>query len=362
MRRLLFALVVGLTLFQPLFHNQAVEASPRLVSAEARKGYQPEIGKGWQEAVVHVADPKPWIAFFTEDAGWKVASQGLIDPAILQAWQLPSGVTGQEVLLVNPGDGKGWVRLISLKGIASEPIRPAAQAWDPGGYFSLMTRSRQAKAIYDKAIARGWTAYNSPQEFTFGGVKLANVVIRGPDGVNVSIYERLEPKLEGWETTRGISRVFNVMTMVKDFEAERAFFQEGLGFGAWFIGNYEDKVPVATNFGLPVNLSVQIPRRSGILWESQSEDGRVELMRFVGLEGVDHASRARYANRGIVALRLPVANLDAWIGRVRARQIEVHASANPVDLAPYGKVRLAWVQSPNGGIVEAFEVLPVSPR
>jgi hypothetical protein len=327
------------------------------LSATARS-VQPEIGKGWQEAVVHVADPEPWVSFFIADAGWKVASRGHIDPQILQSWGLATTVTGNEVLLVNPGDSKGWIRLVTLKGIASEPIRPAAQAWDPGGWFSLMTRSRDATALYQKAIARGWTAYNSPQEFSFGGVQLRNVVIRGPDGVNVSIYERLVPKLEGWETTKGISRVFNVMTMVKDFEAERAFFQDGLGFGAWFIGNYEDTVQVATNFGLPVNLSTQIPRRSGILWESQSEDGRVELMRFVGLEGVDHASRANFTNRGIVSLRLPVANLDAWVSNVRSKNIQVRQSGEPAQLAPYGRIKSAWVQSPNGGIVEAFEVLP----
>lgn len=322
------------------------------------KSVQPEIGKGWQEAVVHVADPAPWVAFFTEDAGWKVASRGRVDPMILKAWNLAPNVTGSEVLLVNEGDAKGWIRLVTLTGIASEPIRPAAQAWDPGGWFSLMTRSQDATTVYNKAIARGWTAYNSPQEFSFGGVQLRNVVIRGPDGVNVSIYERLVPKLEGWDTIKGISRVFNVMTMVKDFEAERAFFQDGLGFGAWFIGNYEDTKQVATNFGLPVNLSTQIPRRSGILWESQSEDGRVELMRFIGLEGVDHAPRARFTNRGIVALRLPVANLDAWVNKVRSKNIQVHVAAGPAQLAPYGRVKLAWVQSPNGGIVEAFEVLP----
>ncbi len=322
------------------------------------KPVQPEIGKGWQEVLVHVSDPAPWVTFFTEDAGWKVASRGRIDPNILKAWKLPPSVTGTEVLLMNEGDGKGWVRLVTLKGVTSVPIRPAAQAWDPGGWFSLMTRSRDATTIYNKAIARGWTAYNSPQEFSFGGVQLRNVVIRGPDGVNVSIYERLVPKLEGWETIKGISRVFNVMTMVKDFEAERAFFQEGLGFGAWFIGSYEDMTPVATNFGLPVNLSTQIPRRSGILWESQSEDGRVELMRFDGLEGVDHAPRASFANRGIVALRLPVANLDAWALKVREKGIQVTTSDQASRLQPYGRVKTAWVQSPNGGIVEAFEVLP----
>jgi hypothetical protein len=317
----------------------------------------PVTGQGWQEAVVHVADPEPWVAFLTQDGGWRVMSRGRIDGSVIAAWNLPKTVTGTEILLGNPGDSKGWVRLVTLAGIASEPIRPAAQAWDPGGWFSLMTRSRDATAIYNKAIARGWTAYNSPQEFSFGGVALKNVVVRGPDGVNIAIYERLSPKLEGWDTIKGISRAFNAMTMVKDFEAERRFFQDGLGFGAWFIGNYEDKVAVATNFGLPVNLSTSVPRRSGILWESVGEDGRVELMRFVGLEGVDQSARASFANRGIISVRIPVADLSAWIARARAQNIVVNAAAEPVTLPPYGKVRHAWVQSPGGNIVEAFEIV-----
>lgn len=317
----------------------------------------PITGQGWQEAVVHVANPAPWVAFLTEDAGWKIKLRGRIDSSVIAAWNLPATVTGTEVLLFNPGDTKGWVRLVTLRGANSVPIRPAAQAWDPGGWFSLMTRSRDATAIYNKAIARGWTAYNSPQQFSFGGVALKNVVIRGPDGVNVAIYERLSPKLEGWETITGISRVFNVMTMVKDFEAERKFFQDGLGFGAWFVGNYEDQVPVATNFGLPVNLSTSIPRRSGILWESQGEDGRVEIMRFVALEGVDQSPRANFANLGIVSIRIPVANLAAWSARARTSGIVVNTSATPVRLPPYGMVRHAWVQSPGGEIVEAFEVV-----
>jgi catechol 2,3-dioxygenase-like lactoylglutathione lyase family enzyme len=342
--------VIALLLSVGLIGNQSA-AQPR------QSTFSPATGQGWQEAVVHVANPAPWVAFLTQDAGWRVKFRGRIDPSVIAAWNLPANVTGSEILLVNPGDTKGWVRLVTLDGIANQPIRPAAQPWDPGGWFSLMTRSRDATAIYDKAIARGWTAYNSPQEFSFGGVALKNVVIRGPDGVNIAIYERVSPKLEGWPTITGISRAFNVMTMVKDFEAERKFFQEGLGFGAWFVGNYEDQVPVATNFGLPVNLSTSIPRRSGILWESQGEDGRVEVMRFVGLEGVDQSARASFANRGIVSIRIPVASLAAWTARAQAHGIIVNASATPIRLPPYGMVRHAWVQSPNGGIVEAFEVL-----
>jgi catechol 2,3-dioxygenase-like lactoylglutathione lyase family enzyme len=332
----------------------ALTASP--AAALTPQVMRPVIGKGWQEAVVHVARIEEWVDFLTRDAGWEAAGRGDIDRSVIAAWGLGPSVRGTEIIVRNPGDTKGWVRLISLTGANSEPIRPAAQAWDPGGWFSLMTRSYDATAVYNKAIARGWTAYNSPQEFSFGGVALKNVVIRGPDGVNIAIYERLNPKLEGWGTIRGLSRVFNVMTMVKDFEAERIFFQEGLGFGAWFIGNYEDTTSVATNFGLPVNLSTTIPRRSGILWESQSEDGRVEIMRFVGLEGVDQSPRATFSNRGIVSVRLPVANLAAWSERARAKGINVRSTPGLVTIPPYGQVRHAWVRSPNGNLVEAFEM------
>jgi catechol 2,3-dioxygenase-like lactoylglutathione lyase family enzyme len=339
----------------------AVCAAP--LSASARE-VQAATGSGWQEALVHVADPAPFVAFLTQDAGWRVLHRGPVAPQMLAAWGLtPPGqpglaVRGREVLLANPGDAKGWVRLVTLDGVTSEPIRPAAQAWDPGGWYSIMTRSRDATAIYRAAIARGWTAANTPQEFTFGGVRLRNVVIRGPDGVNFAVYERITPLLEGWPTIRGLSRGFNAMTMVADFEAERRFFQEGLGFGAWFIGPYEDTGPTPTNFGLPVNLAPQVPRRSGILWEQPGEDGRVEIMRFEGLDGVDQSARASFANRGIVSVRIPVASLEAWTARAQAAGITVHSAPGPLVIRPYGPVRHAWVRSPGGAIVEAFEQLP----
>jgi hypothetical protein len=131
-----------------------------------------------------------------------------------------------------------------------------------------------------------------------------------------------------------------------------------LGLGAWFIGTYEDAGPTPTNFGLPVNLAPQVPRRSGILWESPGEDGRVELMRFEGLDGVDHSARAVFPNRGIIALRLPVADMAAWTARARAHGIEVLEAPGPVTVRPYGQVLLARVRSPNGCIIEAFQLLP----
>lgn len=352
MLRSLLTALAALTLLLLPQSGRADSSGPASIGADS---FRAATGTGWQEAVVHVADPEPFVAFLVRDGGWQEIGRGDIDPSVLRAWGLPETARGTEILLGNPGDDKGWIRLVTLSGVASEPIRPAAQAWDPGGWYSIMTRSRDAMQLYRAAINRGWTAANMPQEFTFGGVRLRNVVIRGPDGVNFAVYERLEPLLEGWPTLRGLSRGFNAMTMVQDFEAERRFFQDGLGFGAWFIGLYEDTQPVATNFGLPVNFATQVPRRSGILWEAPGEDGRVELMRFEGLEGVDQSSRASFANRGITSLRIPVASLDAWIARARAAGITVQVAGSPVSIAPYGLVRHAWVRSPNGCLVEAFE-------
>jgi hypothetical protein len=58
-----------------------------------------------------------------------------------------------------------------------------------------------------------------------------------------------------------------------------------------------------------------------------------------------------------VSIRIPVVNLDAWVNRARGHGIDVRVAAGLVRVAPYGRMRHAWVQSPNGGIVEAFEVV-----
>lgn len=327
--------------------TQEPSAAPAVFSAET--------GRGWQEAVVSVRDLAPIRDFMVEVAGYEVMETGPLEQAWLEAWGLPEEAGGAYALLRSPGKSVGWVRLVRFDGVEQQLIRPGAQAWDQGGLFSLMVRSNEAADVADAAHARGWSVFNQPQIFEFGPLTIKNVVVRLPDGVNLAVYSRVSPPVEGWDDLEGFSYPFNTMAMVHDIEAERAFFEDGLGFSPFWEGDYIDAGPVDTNFAMPDNLAPEIPRRTAILQQREGEDGRIELMEFVGLSGADFSNRARPPNLGIAGVRLPVADLDAVLARLESQGVTPAAGPVTWTLSPYGEVAWAAVRSPSGIVVELYE-------
>ena len=314
-----------------------------------------ETGRGWQEAVISVRAFAPTRDFMVETAGYEVIETGALDSAWLSAWGLPEAASGAYELLASPGKRVGWVRLVRFDGVEQTLIRPGAQVWDQGGLFSLMVRAQDAEDVMDAAHARGWSVFNQPQVFDFGGLIIKNVVVRLPDGVNLAVYSRVDPPIEGWTDLAGFSYPFNTMAMVHDIEAERRFFEQGLDFAPFWAGDYIDPEEVDTNFGLPDNLSDEIPRRTAILQQRPGKDGRIELMQFVGLSGRDFSDRARPPNLGLLAVRLPVDDLDLTLDRLAGLGFEPAAGPARSMRAPYGDLRWAAVRSPSGVIVELFE-------
>ncbi len=330
-------------------------AQPSRAAPSSDRGFIAEAGRGWQEALISVRDFAPTRDFMVEVAGYEVVGSGALDPAWLAAWSLPEGASGAYELLASPGKTVGWVRLVRFDGVDRDLMRPGAQVWDQGGLFSLMVRAEDAAEVMDAAHARGWSVFNQPQIFNFGGLVIKNVVVRLPDGANLAVYSRVDPPIEGWDDLEGFSYPFNTMAMVHDIEAERIFFEQGLGFSPFWAGDYLDPVEVDTNFALPDNLSDEIPRRTAILQQRPGEDGRIELMEFVGLSGQDFSARSRPPNLGILGVRLPVEDLDASLGRLAALGFEPAAGPGEGVLAPYGSIEWAAVRSPSGIIVELFE-------
>jgi hypothetical protein len=180
-------------------------------------------------------------------------------------------------------------------------------------------------------------------------------VVRLPDGANLAVYSRVDPPIEGWDDLAGFSYPFNTMAMVHDIDAERVFFEGGLGCSPFWAGDYIDPAEVDTNFALPDNLSDEIPRRTAILQQRPGEDGRIELMQFVGLSGQDFSERARPPNLGILGVRIAVDDLDASLMRLSALGFEPSAGPGRRVLSPYGEIYWAAVQSPSGILVELFQ-------
>ncbi|TVQ41084.1 MAG: hypothetical protein EA370_02715 [Wenzhouxiangella sp.] len=319
------------------------------------------LAEPWREAVISVRDPDSAARFFVEVGGFEELDRGQLGADEIDYWQLDAGAAGEFLLLRAANTDHGFLRLVRFDGVEQRPIRVGARAWDSGGYFSLMMRARDLDSVYDDALALGWMSESEPVRFDFGPSVLANVVLKGPDGINIALYERLEPPLdEFWQFER-LSQPFNAMQMVADIERADAFFTGVLGMTHFWAGDYLDPAPGPNNFGLPQNLTTEIPRSTRILQPKPGETGRLELMQFVGLDGRDLSERAKPPNLGILSVRYPVADDGAALADIESAGGSAWRGPAEIDLPPYGRVNIFAVRAPDAAIVEIFSPVDADP-
>lgn len=317
------------------------------------------LSEPWREAVLSVRDPHQAARLFLEIGGFEVVAQGRVDQRELVYWQLPAATKADFLLLRAPNTDHGFLRFVRFNGLDQTPIRVGARAWDTGGYYSLMMRAHQLDAVYAEALALGWLAESEPVQFNFPPSVLKNVVLKGPDGINIALYERLEPPLDGFWQFNRLSQPFNAMQMVADIDRADAFFTNVLGMSHFWAGDFLDPEPAPNNFGLPHNLTTTTPRRTRILQPRQGETGRLELMEFAGLSGRDLSERASPPNLGIVSVRYPVADLAASKAIIEAAGGVIWRGPMVLELPPYGTVEMLALRAPDGAIVELFAPMAV---
>lgn len=285
--------------------------------------------------------------------GWKRTDSGSVAAAELAMWQVPPVARARFERWCAPGATTGCMRFVRFSGVAQRPVRLAARAWDTGGIFSVMVRSDNLPALFDAAIKAGWWAESEPIRFTFGASDLKNVVLVGPHGFNIAVYERLSPPFTAFPVGR-ISQAFNAMHMMRDRKAARVFYEQVLGFDLVFDSNSEPKVPARSNFGVPFNYTTTVRRGAAALQPIKGETGRVELMQIEGFTGSDLSSHASPPNLGILMVRYPVRDLAAYRAEVERRGATIAYQAQTVPIAGLGRVSLFAVRDADGSLTEFY--------
>ncbi|MEQ8411731.1 MAG: VOC family protein [Erythrobacter sp.] len=314
----------------------------------------------WTEAVVSVTDLEESAAWLVDHGGWRKVASGMLDASEIAYWKLPSSVTGAFLRICAPQADEGCIRYVRFDGVEKQrPIRLAARPWDTGGIFSIMLRTEDARAAFDAAIARGWWAESQPYAFTFGGSDLVNVVIRGPHGVGYALYERKAPPFDGFPVGR-LSRGFNAMRMVRDQPISVAYYRDLLGFGVLFDAPFTDPEPRSNNFSVPANLATSLVRRAAALQPVlPGETGRVEVMEFEGFVGRDLSRHASPPNLGIVSLRYPVEDLEAYLEALAGRGLAPDYESDAVTIPGIGpelaKTAIAAFRDPDGNLTEFYD-------
>lgn len=321
-----------------------------------------DLDGGWKEAVTVVSDLEQWCHLADAVCGWTLAHRGPVDLRILSRWGLPDGATGEEALFHCGAEAQGFVRFIQLHAAGPQQrIRAGAMPWDTGGIFSLMVRSKDLNSVFETALDHGWTSVADPVTFEYNGLTLANVILRGPDGVSFGMYERVDPPLDGWDHITRMSQPFNCMQIVRNRDATRDFHRDALGFAAFVDNDSRHTEPQTSNFGIPRNITTHYETKAaimhprGVLDAKVRDNGRVELIEWNGLEGRDLADRAAPPNLGHMGLRWAVSDIKASAKRITDAGYNLESDIAQATLEPYGNVQMLGVRTPDGVLYEIFE-------
>ncbi len=315
--------------------------------------------RGWLEAVISVSDPAPMRRFVRDLAGWREQCAGAVRSELLDFYSAKpaAGTAPREWLISDASATPGLVRLIQFNDPDSQVIRAGAMPWDTGGIMSLMTRSNRSPEVYRAAQRQGWNAFNDLVVLNLPdtAVSLTNVIVRGPDAVSFSIYERLNPRMPDEPDLLRLRRPFNSMQSVRDIAVARRFYTEVLGFEIVNRGEFTNPVHAPNNFGTPANLVVSQPISFTIVGPRRDGPTQIELVQMPGVAGRDLAQRARPPNLGVLGLRFPVADLAALQARLAAHQWPIARGRTRLSLMPWGQVELLAVQAPDGAWLEFMQ-------
>jgi predicted enzyme related to lactoylglutathione lyase len=312
---------------------------------------------GFQELVISVEDTARLTRIFTDVMKWRAEPVADAPPEQFTAWHVPPGCTRIEQVLLRPtAESKGFVRLVRFHGAAQVHMRSSGRTWDTGGIFDFDAYVKDARTFYRDLQRHGCTAYGDPTDYEWGGFKVCEAVVQGPDGLCIGLlqpYGKVLIDLPDYGA--GMSRAFNSAQTVRDYDVSMAFYIQKLGWKVLVDTEVKDAVePGQQVLGIPMPLAKTVRRRVSIIHPEGTNDGSVELIAMEEIAGVDFADRCVAPNIGNLTLRFPVADARAYATEVKARGVDLYTAPMTLEIAPYGKVTLFSVRTPDGAILEFY--------
>jgi len=312
---------------------------------------------GWLEIVIGVQDVDTAAAPLLEHFGWRTLYRGKFDTHQKQAWSLPESETVQEHVIHVAETYGGFIRFVSFDDANPQRVRPEdAMPWDAGGIWLVNTRVRNLESESAKLHEQGYPTPRGITAFDWDFLSVKEVIHKGPDGMCLSVLEQVKPAIDPPEAYPIMSRAFNAAIACKEHHVSRDFYVNKLGFKPW-VETVWDK----TNPGMGLIAPSRTFEKMTKMYASNvnpegNNFGSIELMTYEGdFDIKDYTKRAAPPALGNLMLRFYVENLDEKLADFKANGAEPLSGCNEYTLAPFGAIRSAIIESPEGVWLEFFE-------
>lgn len=310
------------------------------------------LDNGFQEAVAIVSDAADSARRLGAIFGYAVLHDGAPSPEALALLGVDPTWEAREIIVGDPAQHRGYMRLISFPGEQTGVMRDGAQSWDSGGIFDVNIRCLQSIEDQQQAMTRhGFVGFAPVTQWQFGAFNVKEVAMRDGDGLCIAMMQRMAPPLTGYEAVEGpVSYIFNSTQIVRDFDAARAFYVDALGWTPIqeSVSRHEDGLNC---IGLPVDIARERGMRIGIYQMQGRFEGSVEIIEH-DVEGMDFSAAAP-PDRGMASLRFPVSDVAAFLTKAEQGGCTILAPRT-TDIAPYGRVEMGAAITSWGARFEIF--------
>jgi catechol 2,3-dioxygenase-like lactoylglutathione lyase family enzyme len=309
---------------------------------------------GWHEAFVSVADLDDRLAFFRNVIGWEAIDRASISRSQLDAWRLPPGATAETALVRSPGADRGVIRLVEFSGVPeAERIRSSARPWDAGaGAASMCGSARSARC--SPAPARRLAGLQRTGDVYRAAVPVTEVMVVGPDGLTLSLIERLDPPLQP-DWTSLWSPAVTVFEADVDPAASRAFYGDQLGLESWLTYDGPAAEAGMNLFGLPHDIVGRVTRQVSWWREGGRGDGTIATLAFRGIAGRRFPPETLGPPRlGLFLIAMSVPHASERCFRLAKRGARIIRPASVVDRPGTGLRMSCTLATPSGSWLELY--------
>jgi len=305
---------------------------------------------GFKEVVFSVRNLPHATEMYADLGGWDVVHKAEIGRSQLDFWNLPAIATAESSLLKYPGRDFGLLRLISFQNVEQKHIRSNSQSWDTGGIYDVDLRVKDIEKKIEDFHAYGWTGFCDYEEYHFNQFHVSEILLKGTEDMVFALIQRHAPVLTNFPQLEEMSHIFN-SSQAKDFYLNK------LGWQIYMENISENSKAGPNVFGIPHNIYPDTRRKILILSPDGGNEGSVELVEIEGLVGRDFSDQCAPPNLGILMLKYPVENLEAYSVHLESKSVKIINKAKALDFAPYGKADVISVQSPDGAWLEFYELV-----
>jgi len=302
------------------------------------------------DAIAHVtvgvADLAPVRSLWIDRFGLEVvAARTGPDEGLATLWGISPEQTAEQLLLRTPGAATGYLHFVRFTDPGA-PVRQGAAPTDLGPK-SIDVNCHDMPARYAELQEAGYAFRSAAVEYEILGLQAREAQMPGHDDINVVLVEILSAGYEIEFTSQGYGAVTSFVVIVPDTRTEAAFYREVFGLDE--IMHHRVTGPgIEEVVGLPPGaaLDLRLMGREGQLF------GRMELIAYEGLEGIDRFALAHAPAVGTLGCGYAVDSVQAFCRRARTAGFD--AAEHPNIDTIFGDGDMGILYSPAGLRIELF--------